>query len=295
MRLGSYFGIPLKVNPFFILLLALAFAWGRLGEALLLFALVLWHESFHILMAALYKLPVTDIELLPFGGVARMEAFLQLNPQVEWVVACAGPASNLFLVGLAYGLLPYVAVDPYWFGFFVRSNLGMSLFNLVPVLPLDGGRVLRSLLVRRWGFAQATRLAARLGQGFSVLLAAWGVYNLFAKRYNFILVLLTGVMLFAAARSEQHNASFVFMRYLTSRKQQLRLQGVLAVKHIAATSESSLGDVLRSFQPPYYHLVWIVDLEGGVAGFLGELEVIGALFEHGLSCKLSALPVQRVS
>src|SRR5690606_24339401 len=77
--------------------------------------------------------------------------------------------------------------------------------------------------------------------------------------------------------------------------QQLRLARVCAVKHLAATSESSLGEVLRSFQPPSYHLIWVVDLDGKVAGFLGELEVISALFEHGLSCKLGTLTMQQLS
>jgi len=294
MRFGSCFGIPLKVNPFFILLLAAALACGKIWEALVLFALVLWHEGCHVLAAGRYRLPVTDIELLPFGGLTRMEAFLQLNPEVEWVVACAGPAGNLLVAGLAYGLWPYVQFDPYWFRFFIQANLGMALFNLVPVLPLDGGRVLRSLLVRKMGFAQATRLAARLGQAFSVLLAAWGIYNVFLKRYNFILVLFTAVMLFAAARAEQNASSYVFMRYLTGRRQQLRLKRVFPVKHLAATSESSLGEVLRSFQPPAYHLVWVVDLEGQIAGFLGEVELISALFERGLACKLGALPMHRL-
>lgn len=68
MRFGTYFGIPLKVNPFFFLFLAGAYLYGRLPEALILFAIVLWHESAHVLMAKWYKLEVIDIELLPFGG-----------------------------------------------------------------------------------------------------------------------------------------------------------------------------------------------------------------------------------
>lgn len=294
MRIGSCFGIPLKVNPFFVILLGAALLWGRLGEALLLLAIVLWHEGCHMMAAALYKLPVSEIELMPFGGVSRFEVFLQLYPEREWVVAAAGPLGNLFLAGLALGLQPRLSLTPYWLGLFTQANLGMALFNLLPALPLDGGRVLRSFWVRSRGFAQATRRAARLSQGVSLLLMAWGVYNVFCKRYNFILVLFTGVMLFAAARSEQQNASYVFMRYLTGRKQELRLKRFFAVKHLAATVECSLGEVLRSFQPPCYHLVWIVDLEGRLAGCVGELELISALFEHGLSCKLEVVMAQKV-
>jgi len=289
MRIGNYFGIPLKVNPFFILLLILASVYGRLGEALLLFAIVLWHESFHIIMAKIFGLHVTDIELLPFGGVTRLDALLQLNPELEWQVAILGPISNGLLVFFAYGLLPYLEVDRDWFNLFVQANAGMAIFNLVPALPLDGGRILRSFLAKGRGFKDATRMSARLGQVLSVVLVGFGLYLVFFQKPQGLLMAFVGVMLFFAARQEQKNASYVFMRYLTHKKQELRLKRVLVTKELVATVETSLGEVLQHFQPPCYHLVWVLDLEGRVLGLISELDLIAALFEHGLTHKLGAL------
>ncbi|NMB02270.1 MAG: peptidase M50 [Firmicutes bacterium] len=294
MRVGTFLGIPLKVNPFFILLLVVAFFYGRLIEALLLFAVVIWHESAHVLTAKYYRLHVTDIELLPFGGVARMEALLQLNPQIEWVVAIAGPLSNIILIFVGYTLLPYVEITSTWFDFFVQANLGMAIFNLAPVLPLDGGRVLRSILVRTRGFADATRIAAVLGQVLSLVLVGLGVYGIFLGQYNLLMPAFTGIMLFATARQEQNSASYVFMRYLTQKKQEVRLKRVFVGREIVATVETSLGEVLKHFQPPCYHLVWILDLDGRVMGLVSELELISALFEHGLSCKVGALVAHKI-
>ncbi len=294
MRIGNYFGIPLKVNPFFILLLAVAFVYGRLWEALLLFAIVLWHESFHILMAKAYRLHVTDIELLPFGGVTRLDALLQLNPEIEWLVAIVGPISNGLLVFFAYGFMPYLDVDPMWFDFFIQANVGMAVFNLIPALPLDGGRVLRSLLAKGRGFKDATRIAAICGQVLSIGFVAWGGYLTFRGQMQGLMYVFAGVMLFFAARQEQKNASYIFMRYLTHKKQELRLKRVLVAKDIVATVETSLGEVLQHFQPPCYHLVWILDLEGQVVGFISEMELIAALFEHGLSHKVGAIQAHRI-
>lgn len=294
MRIGYYFGIPIKVNPFFILLLAIAFFFGKLQEALLLFAIVLWHESFHVLIAKVYRLQITDIELLPCGGVTRMDALLQLNPEVEWLVAVAGPLSNGLLVFLAYGFVPYLDVDPTWFDFFVQANIGMAVFNLIPALPLDGGRVLRSLLAKNRGFKDATRIAAVCGQVLSIVFGGWGAYLLYLGALQGVLYLLSGIMLFLVARQEQKNASYVFMRYLTHKRQELRLKRVLVAREIVATAETSLGEVLQHFQPPCYHLIWILDLQGEVVGFLGEVELIGALFEHGLSHKIGAVKAYRI-
>lgn len=294
MRIGNYFGIPLKVNPFFILLLAVAFVYGRLGEALLLFAIVLWHESFHILMAKAYRLHVTDIELLPFGGVTRLEALLQLNPELEWLVAIVGPISNGLLVFFAYGLMPYLDVDLKWFDFFVQANVGMAAFNLIPALPLDGGRVLRSLLAKGRGFKDATRVAAILGQVLSIVFVGFGAYLAFLGQLQGLMYVFAGVMLFLAARQEQKNASYIFMRYLTHKKQELRLKRVLVAREIVATVETSLGEVLQHVQPPCYHLIWILDLEGKVIGFISEIDLIAALFEHGLAHKVGAVQIHRI-
>lgn len=289
MRIGTYFGIPLKVNPFFFLLLVVVFFYGKLGEAGLLFAIVLWHESFHLVAARLYRLDILDVELLPFGGVARLDALLQVNPQVEWVVAIVGPLSNLVLLGLAYLLRPMVEVAPYWFEFFVQANLGMALFNLLPALPLDGGRVLRSILVQKKGFKEATIFASVLGQILSIVLLLAGLYGVYLGEYNALIFIFFAFMLAWSAWQEQKNADYIFLRYLTRKKQELRLKRVFQGRELVATVETSLGEVLRCFQPPHYHLIWVVDLEGQIIGFLGELELIQALFEQGMACKIGSV------
>src|SRR5690554_1822729 len=119
MRVGSYLGIPLKVNPLFFVLLGVAAACGFLAQTLILFAILMWHESAHVLLAKLYRLEVTDIELLPFGGVARIEALLQTNPTLEWRIALVGPLANIVLIGAGYVVYPHIHVPPELYEFFL--------------------------------------------------------------------------------------------------------------------------------------------------------------------------------
>jgi CBS-domain-containing membrane protein len=72
------------------------------------------------------------------------------------------------------------------------------------------------------------------------------------------------------------------------------LKRVLVAREIVATVETSLGEILRHFQPPCYHLIWIIDVEGEIIGFIGEIELIGALFEHGLAHKVGAVELHRI-
>lgn len=271
------------------MLLLGAAAFGLLLEVLLLFAIVFWHETAHILTAKALGLDVTEVELLPFGGVARLEALLQTNPGLEWKVAIVGPLSNLLLIGLVYGANLYYSLPSEWYEFIVLTSGGMCLFNLLPALPLDGGRVLRSILVKRRGFREATELAALVGQGLAALMILWGVYTLYLGYTGGAVFIALGVFVFTAARSERKNAIYILMRYLTHKKTEIRLKRVMPLHQLVATTESSVGEVVGRFQPPAYHIVWIMDLDGAILGFVSELELINALFAGGTQIKVGTL------
>lgn len=105
---------------------------------------------------------VLEIELAPFGGVARI-AGLEDRPGAEALVALAGPAANLLLAMaacLACQLWPMLAGD---LAGFIALNLCLCGFNLLPALPLDGGRLLRAALLPWLGRSRAGSVAAALG------------------------------------------------------------------------------------------------------------------------------------
>jgi Zn-dependent protease/CBS domain-containing protein len=145
--------------------------------ALLFFAAVLLHELGHAWQARRDGIEIDGITLWLFGGVAQFKGAFP-NPGAEFRIAIAGPLVTLVLsVGflfLALAGLPS-AVDGVvaWLGYI---NLSLLVFNLIPALPLDGGRVLRAALWRlRGDLGWATRLAAEIGRGFGYLFIALGV------------------------------------------------------------------------------------------------------------------------
>lgn len=289
MKVGTFLGIPLLVNPLFLLLLIICSAVGLLYETLVLFAVVLWHETAHVLVAKRHRLDVMEIELLPFGGVAKIEALLQMNPSLEVSVAIAGPLSNLVLIGIVFVLSQYYPLPEHWLLFIYRVNVVMVLFNCLPALPLDGGRVLRSFFVRHMGFQVATEKAAKWGQYQACLLGAFGGYGIYLGYTGSIVFIFMSIFLFSSARKEQANASYIFMRYLTRKKQEVRLQRVFAARQLVATAESALAEVFRQFSPPAYHVVYVLDLDGNIAGIIGELELINGLFAKGMHTKVGDL------
>jgi Zn-dependent protease/CBS domain-containing protein len=147
------------------------------AAALLFFASVLLHELGHAWQARRDGLEIDGITLWIFGGVAQFKGAFP-NAGAEFRIAIAGPLVTLVLSGgfmlLALAGLPN-AVDGVaaWLGFI---NLTLLVFNLIPALPLDGGRVLRAALWRARGdLGWATRVAADIGMGFGYLFIALGV------------------------------------------------------------------------------------------------------------------------
>jgi Zn-dependent protease/CBS domain-containing protein len=180
--------------------------------ALLLFASVLAHELAHSLVARARGVPVKHIMLYFFGGSSNLEEEPR-SPGVEFQITIAGPLTN-FLLGalawLAHGLLltsaPLVAAV---FGYLAVMNVVLIVFNLIPGFPLDGGRVLRSILWKLTGSMRtATRWSAQVGQYVAFLFILIGIWLAFTGDLLSGLWLgLIGWFLLTAARAARARAA----------------------------------------------------------------------------------------
>jgi Zn-dependent protease/CBS domain-containing protein len=198
-KIGSVMGIPVRVHFTFLLLLFLVFFAGTalLGTGglagvifvILVFASVVFHELSHSLVAKHFGVNVIDIMLLPIGGMSRI-ANTPEKPSQEILIAIAGPIASFILA-----FLLWFAADMFGSGVTISDlsvkgdvlaqlcavNVVLGLFNLLPAFPMDGGRVLRGLLGLSMSPYKATRIAAGVGQGLSVVLFVFGLLwmNLF--------------------------------------------------------------------------------------------------------------------
>lgn len=220
--LGEYFGIALRIHVSFALLLGWIglSTWGNTGSLAtvfaslvligLVFVFVAMHEYGHALAARHFGIGTREITLLPIGGVARLERMPD-DPRQEMLVALAGPAVNVALaVGIATFMLlggtPAASlISDGLFGgsllsFMFRINFIMAVFNMLPALPMDGGRVFRALLASRMPVLRATRIASQLAKG---LAGAMALYGFVAGN---ILLTVVGAFIWLASKAEYQHA-----------------------------------------------------------------------------------------
>ncbi len=293
MQVGRAFGVGILVDKFFLLLLLIYGCLGLLPQAMTLFTIVFIHELAHVLVAWNYGYRVKEIELLPFGGVARIEDLdlASLDPEVEINIALAGPLQNLFLAGVGFVLRHYMVWQESPATFFVHCNLGMAIFNLLPVLPLDGGRIYRAYLVQRMGYKEATERVASYGSRAGILLGLISLAGLYFS-WSSISLFFVSLFIFRAASRERVTAAYVFMRFLTRKQRELREKGLLPVEALMAGESTTLGEVVRRFIPRHYHLVLLLKGEQQV-GMFTEGEIINALLKRGFDTTLGEIWQQR--
>jgi Zn-dependent protease/CBS domain-containing protein len=181
------------------------------SAALLLFASVLVHELSHSLVARSRGLKVDSITLFIFGGVSNLTTEAT-TPGDEFLVAVVGPISSILLAGIFWSVgqtMPSVSPVGAVVGYLAFINLLLGGFNLVPGFPLDGGRVLRSLV---WGatgnLQRATEVASYAGQAVGWLLIVWGFARLLGGDFlGGVWTAFIGWFLNSAAESTRHEAA----------------------------------------------------------------------------------------
>lgn len=278
--------MQLILNNWFLALIVLfAFA-GLAGKALAVFAAVLWHEAAHAAAAAALGYRVREIELLPFGGVARIDRADTAGAASEIIMAAAGPLASLVLAAAVYLARESLPSYALWLDFYCQANLMLAFFNLLPALPLDGGRILRALLALRWDWGAATAAVAGLGKVLAAALAAVAAFEVWRSGTANLTFLIAAVWLFAAARAEAAAAGFRAMRILARKKAELTARGVMPTAHLTALASAPVREVVRLFGPEQYHVVLVVDRDCRLKGALTETEVWEGWPGRGFSARM---------
>src|SRR5579875_2898742 len=253
--------------------------------SLLLFVSVLLHELGHSLVAQSEGLPVTSITLFIFGGVSNLSREPS-SPGDEFRIAFAGPAVSI-VIGVVCVLLHNAITDPTWltaiFGYLGVTNLLLAAFNLLPAYPLDGGRVLHSMI---WAITHnsvvATRWASTIGEGFGWLFILGGLWLVFAgDLVNGIWLAMIGWLLQTTASNYRHAPN-------TNDLQALTVRDVMSRNVDAVPPDTDLADAVYDYLLRSGQQALPVGPDGRLLGVLSMTDV-----QHFLQAQWPTVPVSR--
>lgn len=237
LSLGRWFGTPVTINWSWSvwLLLELFLSPKDVPFLLIIFAIVILHECGHMLAGKRFGIITKDITLYPFGGCANMS--IPVEAKTEFFVALGGPLVNVLLYFLFYPFkdLGHVGEDIYY------GNILMLWFNMLPVFPMDGGRVARALACwfLRGDKRLSTLIVGRMSQGFCLLGLVFAVYN------GILMLGIISVFIAIAAEGE--------IRMVTDRKFKEWLESEQASsardQAIRAEADRIMAEASRDYDP----------------------------------------------
>lgn len=247
IRLFKLFGISINIHVTFLLLLIFFLSGGVKWLVLLVgvFFFVTLHEICHSLVARSYGIEVREITLLPIGGIASMSSMPE-KPSQEFFISIAGPLFNLIVVAVFYLPLKQLlgpevlfyrpfstATWPLTLAYLYWINLILAIFNLIPAFPMDGGRVLRSLLAQKMGYQRATKVAVNLGHIFALIFAYLGIVG-----FNIILVIIA-IFIYVAASNEELQVD------LKETLKKFKVKDILSADFFTVNSDTTLAKVME--------------------------------------------------
>lgn len=298
VKIAEVFGITINVHMTFLLLcipLAL-FSIKTLFLVIGLFFFVTIHELSHSLVARYFGVAVKEITLLPIGGVASMTKMPE-KPYQEFFISIAGPLTNVAVVVLLYfpvrlivgpemffgvlrsffsGYIPiynaaFIVTQIYW------MNLFLAAFNLLPAFPMDGGRILRSLLADRLGMQRATKIAVNFGHAFALLFAFWGF------QHNFLLVLIA-IFIFMGASSEELQVD------IKETLKKFRVKDILSAQFDTVRADTAFSGVLELILKSRQEDFPVMDNDNAtLIGFITRGDVIQGVHQFGVQGLVSSV------
>jgi len=227
-KIGTVMGIPVRVHYSWLIVFGLitwslstfyfpqaapdlpaASYWIKgILAALLLFISVGFHELSHSLVAKKYGISIESITLFIFGGVAQMRGEPP-HPKAEFRIALAGPLASFLLSAVFF----FVSLNTAhgvkaFFAYLAQINLIIGLFNLIPGFPMDGGRVLRSIIwEKKKDYFYATKKAASIGQKIAIFFIIFGIFSVFAGMPGGLWLMLIGWFIYTAAQASYQQST----------------------------------------------------------------------------------------
>ena len=280
MRLGRLFSVPVRLNPVSLPMIALALWLGEGERLLMMGGSILIHELMHIAAARMLHVRVYEMELTPAGGAARLENLWRLRPAQVVLVALAGPLANLLIIIGTAAFCWWDAMDLCLGAMMIEQNLIILLFNLLPALPMDGGRVLCGLMSRRMSAAEAARAGTAISILLALALAGLSVYGLINGRVN-ITVPMAAAFLLVSVRRERRQAEFALIESLTGRGAELEEEGVLPVVWLAARENLPVREAVMRMKPRCMHMLAVLDDSMRLRQIISERALTSAMLEDG--------------
>lgn len=279
----SLAGIKVKVHPTFWLVAIAAAVTGQFMELITLFSIVIMHELGHVFTALALGWRVVSIELLPFGGVAKVDEWGSTKAMDEIKVALAGPFVNGAMIVIGFGFWKIGLWDDTWSKFFMTGNAIIACFNLLPIWPLDGGKVLQAILSKLLPYYKTIH--------YCIFWSCLGLFFLLCSSFLFPfhwnLVAIT-IYLLIENWLAWKQSQYVFIRFLLMKRDQQTKESFPIVIH-TIPGHFTTGKAVKLLRKEKIHQFYVLHHQSRNVEVVTEEKLLASFFEQNPRQTISEL------
>lgn len=248
-----------------VVLFAVCYVTRHLGLLLMAYAVITVHELSHLLAAYCIGLKASRVVFYPFGVNLKLKNRIIYSVSDEVILYLAGPFSNV--------VMAFVSI---FFNFpfreeFYLQNIALFALNMLPVIPLDGGIILKKITARIFGYQGAERIMKTVSIILTGVFMVFGIYLSVINKFNYSIVFLSVFLVSGIfTSSEKYNVDFIneLIYYKEKRRDGKRVKGIVACEG------TDLKKIAEKFKPGYFYIVVFLDDEGNMEKTMTETEIL---------------------
>lgn len=257
--------------------IAVMYLCGYLVQYLFIFASIFIHEIAHSLVAFILERRVYGLKLMPVGLCVSIEE-LAFDRFENVLIYSSGPFANF----LMFLILLLTGSDSNIYTTLKLANIYLAFFNIIPVLPLDGGKILLGLLAGRVGLFASYKYVRKISVFVGVFFVSLGVAQFISSSYNFSFLAI-GFYLFFYIVTEKMEAALMNIKDIIFRRSRLVKKGIYPARDLVVIKWVQLGDILRSMDFDRFHLIHVLDDELKIIGVCTEQQIMDGIMKYDSS------------
>lgn len=268
----------IRVSIFFIAVIPVVVFTRSYYQFAIAFLSIIIHELAHMAAAAFFHCRTVSVRILPLGLSADIDMG-GCSRNRRLVIYSCGPLMSFFLSAvscLAYVLYPE---SKSYLGYISFLNFYLAIFNLIPAIPLDGGRILLEILNGGVGLIKAARYVRFTALFLSITAAVAGIYRILTGSVNLSLFLM-GLYFIIFFNSGKMEASLMNIKQLLNRRQRLLKKGVYQARDIVVLKGMRLGAVIKSMDYDSFHFIYLMDEDLNLLRIITENEIVQCMLKH---------------
>ena len=274
----SIYKLNISFDVTFFLVILVILVLGKVEMFALVSASIFLHEIAHVCAGIIFGWEVLALRILPVGFNAVLnERGCTKSGRV--IVYAIGPIINLLLALFAIVIEVYGFPESQYAKLFKLINLSLCIFNLLPIIPLDGGRILREILKDSFGTFRARKILRWISIIFSIIFVILGILQIKISIYNFSLLLI-GAYVFFLTGYEETEAALMNIKSILYRRSRFVKKGIYMARDIVVTENTLLNDTIKYMDFDKFHIFYVIDENMKIIKLFTEQEIIEGLIKN---------------